>query len=103
VFFHALDREHIKLIVDIQLRGLLKRLSDRKIRLTLSDAAKDFLVREGYDPVYGARPLKRALQRLLLDPLALRVLDGEFRDGDTVAVDLAADKLSFAKGQPANV
>jgi ATP-dependent Clp protease ATP-binding subunit ClpB len=103
VFFHALDREHIKLIVDIQLRGLLKRLSDRKIRLTLSDAAKDFLVREGYDPVYGARPLKRALQRLLLDPLALRVLDGEFRDGDTVAVDLTADKLSFAKGQPANV
>ena len=103
VFFHALDRDHIKQIVDIQLRGLLKRLADRKIHITLSDAAKDFLVREGYDPVYGARPLKRALQRLLLDPLALRVLDGEFRDGDTVVVDLAADKISFAKGQPVNV
>jgi ATP-dependent Clp protease ATP-binding subunit ClpB len=103
VFFHALDREHIKQIVDIQLRGLLKRLADRKIHITLSDAAKDFLVREGYDPVYGARPLKRALQRLLLDPLALRVLDGEFRDGDTVAADLTDGKISFAKGQPVNV
>ena len=103
VFFHSLDRGHIKLIVDIQLRGLLKRLADRKIHITLSDAAKDFLVREGYDPVYGARPLKRALQRLLLDPLALRVLDGEFRDGDTVVVDLAADKISFAKGHAVHV
>ncbi len=103
VFFHSLDREHIRQIVDIQLGGLLKRLADRKVHITLSDAAKDFLVREGYDPVYGARPLKRALQRLLLDPLALRVLEGEFRDGDTVVVDLAADKISFAKGQPVNV
>ena len=113
VFFHSLDREHIKQIVDIQLRGLLKRLADRKIHITLSDAAKDFLVREGYDPVYGARPLKRALQRLLLDPLALRVLEGEFRDGDTVVADLARlrqgsgeagpDKISFAKGHALNV
>jgi len=103
VFFHALDRAHIKQIVDIQLRGLLTRLADRKIHITLAEAAKDFLVREGYDPVYGARPLKRALQRLLLDPLALRVLDGEFRDGDTVVVDLVADKLSFAKGHMVNV
>jgi len=113
VFFHALDRGHIRQIVDIQLRGLLTRLAARKIHITLSDAAKDFLVSEGYDPVYGARPLKRALQRLLLDPLALRVLDGEFRDGDTVAVDLTrprqgsgeagAEQISFAKGHPSNV
>ena len=113
VFFHSLDREHIKQIVDIQLRGLLKRLADRKIHITLSDAAKDFLVREGYDPVYGARPLKRALQRLLLDPLALRVLEGEFRDGDTVVADLARlrqgsgeagpDEISFAKGHAVHV
>ena len=99
VFFHSLDQEHIKQIVEIQLRGLLKRLSDRKITVELSEAAKDFLVREGYDPVYGARPLKRALQRRLLDPLALRVLEGAFREGDTVAVDVAGDELSFAKGQ----
>ena len=98
VYFHSLEREHIRQIVDIQLRGLLKRLSERKITVELSDAAKDFLVREGYDPVYGARPLKRALQRRLLDPLALRVLEGAFREGETVAVDVAGDELSFAKG-----
>ena len=98
IVFHALDREHIKQIVDIQLRGLLKRLEDRKIRIQLSDAAKDFLVREGYDPIYGARPLKRALQRRLLDPLALKVLDGAFRDGDTVMVDAAGNDLTFEKG-----
>jgi ATP-dependent Clp protease ATP-binding subunit ClpB len=99
VFFHSLEKEHIKLIVDIQLRGLLKRLSERKITVGLTDAAKDFLVREGYDPVYGARPLKRALQRRLLDPLALRVLEGEFHEGDTITVDLSGDELTFAKGQ----
>jgi ATP-dependent Clp protease ATP-binding subunit ClpB len=98
VFFHSLDREHIKSIVNIQLRGLLKRLSDRKIGVSLSDAAKDFLVTEGYDPVYGARPLKRALQRRLLDPLARRVLEGAFREGDTVAVDVSGDELTFVKG-----
>ena len=68
VFFHTLEREHIKQIIEIQLRGLLKRLSDRKISIDLTDRAKDFLVREGYDPVYGARPLKRALQRFLSIP-----------------------------------
>ena len=98
VFFHSLEREHIKQIVEIQLRGLLKRLSDRKITVELTDAAKDFLVREGYDPVYGARPLKRALQRRLLDPLALRVLEGAFHEGDRITVDLSGDELSFAKG-----
>jgi ATP-dependent Clp protease ATP-binding subunit ClpB len=98
VFFHSLEREHIRQIIEIQLRNLLKRLEDRKITVELTDAAKDFLVREGYDPVYGARPLKRALQRRLLDPLALRVLDGAFREGDTVVVNLAGDELSFTKG-----
>jgi ATP-dependent Clp protease ATP-binding subunit ClpB len=98
VLFHSLDREHIKQIIEIQLRGLLKRLSDRKITVDLTEQAKDFLVREGYDPVYGARPLKRALQRRLLDPLALRVLEGTFREGDFVTVDMAGEELSFAKG-----
>ena len=98
VWFHALDEAHIRQIVEIQLRGLLKRLSDRKITVELTDGAKDFLVREGYDPVYGARPLKRALQRRLLDPLALRVLEGAFHEGDTIAVDVSGDELSFAKG-----
>ena len=98
VFFHSLERTHIKSIVDIQLRGLLRRLEERKIGVELTEAAKDFLVAEGYDPVYGARPLKRALQRRLLDPLARRVLEGTFREDDTVAVDVSGDELSFAKG-----
>jgi ATP-dependent Clp protease ATP-binding subunit ClpB len=102
VFFHSLDETHIKQIVDIQLRGLLKRLSERKITVELTDSAKDFLVREGYDPVYGARPLKRALQRKLLDPLALRVLEGAFHEGDTVIVDFTGDGLQFSKGQTVN-
>jgi ATP-dependent Clp protease ATP-binding subunit ClpB len=99
VFFHQLSKAHTAAIVDIQLRGLLRRLADRKITVELSEAAKDVLVKEGYDPVYGARPLKRALQRLVLDPLALRVLDGEFREGDAVAVDAQDDRLTFAARQ----
>ena len=101
IFFHELSREHIKSIIDIQLRTVLKRLEDRKIRVEVSDAAKDFLVREGYDPIYGARPLKRALQRRLLDPLALRVLDGGFSDGDVVVADATGDTLSFSKKEVA--
>ncbi|HSK10393.1 MAG TPA: ATP-dependent chaperone ClpB, partial [Vicinamibacterales bacterium] len=82
IVFHPLGREHLERIVDIQLRGLLKRLEARKIEVELTDAARQHLVAEGYDPVYGARPLKRTLQRLLLDPLAMHVLRGEFREGD---------------------
>jgi ATP-dependent Clp protease ATP-binding subunit ClpB len=101
IFFHPLTREHIKAIVEIQLRGLLKRLADRKIAVELTEAAKDFLVAEGYDPMYGARPLKRALQRRLLDPLARRVLDGGFIDGDRIVVDATGDELSFIKKEVA--
>jgi ATP-dependent Clp protease ATP-binding subunit ClpB len=97
IFFHALGRDHLKRIIDIQLAGLVKRLEDRKIHVALTDAAKDQLVREGYDPTYGARPLKRTIQRQILDPLAMRVLAGEFREGDTVTVDADAGGLTFAK------
>ena len=95
IFFHALGREHMKQIIDIQLRGLMKRLADRKIRVELTDRAKDFLVQEGYDPIYGARPLKRTIQRRVLDPLAMRVLEGEFHEGDQVVADVGADGLTF--------
>ena len=95
IFFHALDRAHMKKIIDIQLRGLVKRLEDRKIRVELTDAAKDFVVQEGYDPAYGARPLKRTIQRRILDALAMRVLEGEFREGDHVIVDIGPDGLAF--------
>jgi ATP-dependent Clp protease ATP-binding subunit ClpB len=97
IFFHSLDREHLKQIIDIQIAGLVRRLEERKIHIELTDAAKDLLVREGYDPTFGARPLKRTIQRRVLDPLALRVLEGEFGEGDTVAVDAGADGLTFEK------
>jgi ATP-dependent Clp protease ATP-binding subunit ClpB len=99
IFFHALDRGHMKKIIDIQLNSLVKRLEERKIHVELTDAAKDQLVREGYDPTYGARPLKRTIQRRVLDPLALRVLEGAFAEGDTVIVDASATGLSFEKRQ----
>jgi ATP-dependent Clp protease ATP-binding subunit ClpB len=97
IFFHALGREHMKRIIDIQVRGLLKRLEERKIHVLLSDPAKDQLVEEGYDPAYGARPLKRTIQRRVLDPLALRILEGEFGEGDTIVVDAEAGGLRFEK------
>jgi ATP-dependent Clp protease ATP-binding subunit ClpB len=97
IFFHALGRDHMKKIIDIQVRGLMKRLEERKIHVQLTDAAKDQLVREGYDPTYGARPLKRTIQRRVLDPLAMRVLEGAFGEGDTVTVDAGPDALSFEK------
>src|SRR5205814_3009377 len=103
IFFHSLSREHMKRIIDIQLAGLTKRLEERKIHVTLTDAAKEQLVREGYDPAYGARPLKRAIQRQVLDPLALRVLEGEFSDGDTIPVDGGADSLTFTKQEPVRI
>ncbi len=97
IFFHALALEHMKEIVDIQIHGLLKRLDDRKIHVELTDAAKAFVVSEGYDPMYGARPLKRTIQRRVLDPLALRVLEGNFREGDRVIVDVGEGGLTFQK------
>ena len=97
IFFHALGREHMKRIIDIQIAGLTRRLEERKIHVTLTEAAKDQLVREGYDPAYGARPLKRSIQRRVLDPLALRVLEGDVLEGDTVVVDGGADALTFTK------
>jgi ATP-dependent Clp protease ATP-binding subunit ClpB len=99
IFFHALGLEHMKAIVDIQIRGLLKRLEERKIHVELTEAAKNFLVSEGYDPMYGARPLKRTIQRRVLDPLAMRVLEGQFREGDRIVVDVGDNELTFQKSQ----
>jgi ATP-dependent Clp protease ATP-binding subunit ClpB len=99
IVFHALSREHMKHIIDIQLRGLMKRLADRKIKVELTDQAKEFLVQQGYDPVYGARPLKRTIQKQVLDPLAVRVLEGEFSEGDRILVDREASGLKFAKNE----
>jgi ATP-dependent Clp protease ATP-binding subunit ClpB len=99
IIFHPLTRDQMKTIIDIQVKALLKRLEDRKIFVALSEAAKEWLVREGYDPAYGARPLKRAIQRNILDPLAMKVLDGEFREGDHIQVDAGPKGLQFVKQQ----
>jgi ATP-dependent Clp protease ATP-binding subunit ClpB len=102
IFFHPLSREHLKQIVDIQLRSLMRRLEDRTIHVELTDGARNLLVSEGYDPVYGARPLKRTIQRRLLDTLAMKVLQGEFSDGDRIVVGASGDHLVFEKKeQPA--
>jgi len=87
ILFHRLSAGHMGPIVDIQVARLQKLLDDRKIRLELTDAARAWLGRVGYDPVYGARPLKRAVQKYLQDPLADRILAGEIADGATVRVD----------------
>jgi ATP-dependent Clp protease ATP-binding subunit ClpB len=97
IVFHPLSRAHVKAIIDIQLRGLMKRLAERKIKVELTDRAKEFLVQEGYDPTYGARPLKRAIQKRVLDELAVRVLEGEFTEGDRIVVDAGDEGLKFAK------
>jgi len=97
VIFHGLTREHLKEIVDIQVRQLKKLLADRQMEIELTDAAKVLLAEEGYDPVYGARPLKRVIQRRIQDPLALRLLQGEFSEGDLVRVDAVDGRLIFER------
>ncbi len=96
IVFEALTPAQLSGIVEIQSRELLRRLEERKISLSLSDAAKLHLAEVGYDPQYGARPLRRAIQRELLDPLALALLAGRFKAGDAVQVDVESGKLSFA-------
>ena len=97
ITFHPLSREQMRTIIDIQLRALVKRLEARKIQVELTDSAKDLIIEEGYDPMYGARPLKRTIQRRILDPLAMRVLQGDFREGDAVRIAVKAGDLSFEK------
>lgn len=97
VIFHRLTREHIKQIVDIQIERLRQRLRERNIELVLTDAAKEYLAQQGYDPAYGARPLKRLIQREIQDKIALALLKGEFREGDTIRVDAQNLELVFAK------
>jgi ATP-dependent Clp protease ATP-binding subunit ClpB len=101
IFFHALGRDDIRQIIDIQLKALLRRLEDRKIRIALADKARDLIIEEGYDPVYGARPLKRTIQRRVLDPLALGVLQGEFSEGDLVRLDVENGVLVLRREVPA--
>ena len=101
VTFRALGLEDIQRIVDIQLKDLQKRLADRKITIELTAEAKKLLAERGYDPVFGARPLKRTIQRMVENPLALEILAGKFKEGDQIVVDLARDREEAAVAQPA--
>ncbi len=91
IVFHSLDLGQIKQIIGIQLRKLAKLIEERGLAIEISDAAKERIAEEGYDPAFGARPLKRALQRLIIDPLAIRLLEGQFKPGDTVFVNTTPD------------
>ena len=97
IIFHRLSLEHIKGIVDIQLELLRKRLAERDIHLEITEAAKMYLAQQGYDPAYGARPLKRLIQKEIQDRVALALLKGDFRDGDTIKVDEHGLELVFEK------
>ena len=102
IVFHSLGLEEIKKIVEIQLRRVAKMVAERDLTLELSDAAKEMLAKEGYDPVFGARPLKRALQKLVIDPLAVALLEGRFEPGDTVHVTERDGELVLSTtGEPA--
>jgi len=101
VLFHPLTRAQLRTIVDLQLERFERLLEGKNLSLEVTSAAKDLIAREGYDPAYGARPLKRAMQRLLLDELAMKLLQGEFHPGDTIIVDAFGDTLGFQrKGEP---
>ncbi len=95
ILFHSLDEDQITVIVDIQLARVEKRLAQQQLTLDVDKAAKKFLAKEGYDPQFGARPLKRSIQEHLLDPLAMKILDGEFKPGDRIQATAAAGQLVF--------
>ncbi len=99
IIFNSLGREQIKLIVDIQLKRLRQNLAARKLALEISERAKAFIADKGYDPAYGARPLKRTIQRLIQDPLAVKILEGEFKEGDRVKIDSDGETLLFDRGE----
>ncbi|HYW42427.1 MAG TPA: ATP-dependent chaperone ClpB [Bryobacteraceae bacterium] len=102
IVFNALTREHLGQIVDIQLNNVAKLLQDRKVSLEVTAAAKDQIIAEGFDPQYGARPMKRAIQRLIQDPLALKLINADFIEGDTILVDVTPDRggLQFTRLVP---
>jgi ATP-dependent Clp protease ATP-binding subunit ClpB len=101
VVFEPLTRDQLGDIVELQLARLRERLAERGLSLELTEAAKEVVTEAGWDPTYGARPLKRALQRLVENPLALRLLEGDFQEGETVVVDAQNGELVFTKAEVA--
>jgi ATP-dependent Clp protease ATP-binding subunit ClpB len=99
IIFNSLGREQIKLIVEIQLKRLRQNLATRKMALEITERAKTLLADKGYDPAFGARPLKRTIQRLIQNPLAVKILEGEFKEGDRVKIDSDGETLLFDRGE----
>jgi ATP-dependent Clp protease ATP-binding subunit ClpC len=95
IVFHELTEEQLRQIVDLMVKDLQKRLTERKLKLEMTDAAKSWLAKAGFDPIFGARPLRRAVERYVENPLSTKVLKGEFNEGDTIVVDLVDDTLTF--------
>jgi len=103
IIFNSLGREQIKAIVEIQLRRLRHNLAERKLALEVTENAKALIAEKGYDPIYGARPLKRTIQRLIQDPLAVKILEGEFCEGDQIRIEARGDALEFSHGDSARI
>jgi ATP-dependent Clp protease ATP-binding subunit ClpC len=101
IVFHELTEKQLRSIIDLMIKDLQKRLADRKLEVELTEKAKLWLVKEGFDPVYGARPLRRAIERHVENPLSTRLLRGEFNPGDTIIVDYGKDGLTFTAGMAA--
>jgi len=99
IIFQPLTEEHLSKIVDLLALEVEKRLADRNIELELNEEAKEWLLKEGYEPVFGARPLRRAIQRYVENPLSSKILSGEFREGDRIIVGVQGEGLSFSKGK----
>jgi ATP-dependent Clp protease ATP-binding subunit ClpB len=97
VIFNPLGKEEITKIVDIQMRYLRERLAERRMSVAVSDRVKELIASKGFDPVFGARPIKRTIQRLIEDPLSLKILNGDFKEGDTIKAEVADDTIVFAR------
>jgi ATP-dependent Clp protease ATP-binding subunit ClpC len=103
IVFHELTEGQLRSIVDLLVKDLQKRLADRKLDVELTEEAKSWLAKEGYDPIYGARPLRRAIERYVENPLSTKLLRGEFSQGDRIIVDLGDEGLTFSLGKGADV
>ena len=97
IVFHPLNREHMSKIIDIQISEIMKRLAEKRLSIQLTASAKELLINKGFDPIYGARPLKRALQKYLEDPLAEEILKGRFKEGDKILVSARNGRIVFRK------
>jgi len=103
IVFHELTEKQLRQIVDLMVKDLKRRLAERELEVEITDKAKSWLAKEGYDPVYGARPLRRALERYVENPLSTKLLRGEFGQGDIIVVDLGGKGLTFSAKKGADV